>query len=159
MVTKGNVSCKIIVYLTKAQMDMERTISIAKWKGIALSAEPLYRIKETLNVLTSQKDMAEASMTIFSLLAAIASVNDIVDTFAEIGISLDCDAFDGYLYNVLSALSISILELCGISTENEDECAKIDSVKLDDVDLISRYLCTTYKSNIESHLEYLLHNW
>ena len=160
MVTKGNVSCKTIAYLTKAQMDIEHTVTIAKCKGITLSTEePLYRIKTVLIELTSQNDIAETNIVIFNLLAAIVSVNNIIDTFAEIGISLDCDAFDGYLYNGLSALSTSIFELCGISITNEEECAKIDSVRLDNVDSLSRYLCSTYKSNIDSHLKYLFHNW
>lgn len=156
---RGNVTSKGFIYLTKAICEIKSTNEVGRRIGLELLDEndvtdtkcskvnmcyairPLERLIQSLSNSHMEVD---DGVLVLNILLALAHLNNIIDRFENIGMSIDCDTFDGHFYNAISAISRALDYFCGIDSNDDKAHEPIDTVSLDNYvevayDVISKY--------------------
>ena len=167
LIRKEYVYMVYMLYFTQAHFKLEKVIETANnvgWDIICSKKDnpkhlTLAPVKEHLDALLRilyqkvEPDVITHEYFRDSLLA-LAHMNTFMDAFEkELGITLDCDAFAGHLYGVLTALRKGIDMLCAIDTSDEELCEYLDTTNLTNHVDVMRRLYQTYYPNIQANIK------
>mgnify|MGYP001633231969 CR=1 FL=1 len=176
MTMRGNVESKGIIYLTKALHEIIAVNnSTMKVGGKLLNDENsaynpevidlrnvLQPIKWILNrlCLSEENKIPNEEELIQSIHKSLANMYDISNKFKDIGIEIDCDAFDGHFYNAISSLSMTLDYFCGIELEDDEAHFVIDAIlSIDNYMEITKDIVNKYSGTIREQIKTICDNW
>lgn len=178
---RGNVTSKGFIYLTKALCEIKSTNEVGRRIGLELSDE-----KDVTDTLCSPYDMQDTKVNtcyamrplewliqslsnshtevgdetlVSHILLALAHLNHIIDRFENVGMSIDCDTFDGHFYDAISALSRALDYFCGIDSNDDKAHEPIDTVSLDNYVGVARDVTKKYSLAIRVEIKKIHEEW
>lgn len=188
---KGNVTSRGFIYLVKALCEIKNIDEVGRRIGLQLLNEndmadisiecscdqyevdthyairPLERyairpLEQLIRLLSdSQRKEIHDEVLVMYILQSAACLNWLIERFESIGMSIDCDTFDGHLYNARSALLRALGYFCRIDIDSDD--AKIyeliDEVSLNNYFEIAKDMTNKYHLTIQTEIKKILYDW
>lgn len=178
---KGNMESQGFIYLAKALCEIKSTNEVGRRIGLELSDEDdmtdmlcspsdmknckintcyvMRPIDELVQSLSNSKMEIEVESLVSKILLALAHLNNLLDRFESVGISIDCDTFDGHFYNVISALSKALDCFTGISSDDDEAHVSIDTVSLDNYLDVTNNVVNKHSLAIREEIKRIQSEW